>query len=473
VGKVKELKEQLFFKSDHIQKSIGQEAWEEASRFAEGYKTFLSSCKTERECVEYVRAEVKKNGFCEFDFGKENVGYKPGDRFYYINRNKAIVIGTVGQKGLEDGLSILVSHIDSPRIDLKPRPVYEKSELCYFKTHYYGGIKKYQWTALPLAIHGKVIKKNGEELMLKIGELEDEPLFCITDLLPHLADEQMKRPFSKGVMGEELNLLVGSLPYCVDPSEANDSVDLVKLNIFKILNDKYGLVEQDMVTAEISLVPVFKARDVGFDRSLIGAYGQDDRVCAYASLMSHLRLDIPTYTVLTVFADKEETGSEGNTGLDSFFFGSFVEDLASKMGANCRRVLANSCCLSADVNAAFDPSWPDAFEKSNTAMLNHGAVITKYTGSRGKSGTSDAAAEFVHRVTTILDENNVGWQPGMLGKVDTGGGGTVAKYIARLNVDVIDVGVPLLSMHSPYEITSKWDVYMLNRAFEAFLKRSR
>jgi aspartyl aminopeptidase len=464
-----ELKKQLFFNSKHLHDDTADAEWKQVSSFVEGYKTFLSACKTERECVAHIKAEVQKKGFEEFDYNRK---YNPGDKFYYVNRKKAMIIGTIGKQSLESGLNLLVSHIDSPRIDLKPKPLYEKEELAYFKTHYYGGIKKYQWTTIPLALHGKLIKRDGQEVDLMVGEDADDPIFCISDLLPHLASEQMKRPVSRGVLGEELNLVVGSLPFkTADQDEKPDASERVRLNVLKLLNERYGIVEQDFITAELCLVPAGKARDVGFDRSLICAYGQDDRVCAYTALCAHLELKSPTYTTLTVLADKEETGSDGNTGLKSAFLLHFIRDLAEQTGYDYRRALRNSCCLSADVNAAYDPAWPDVFEKNNSSLLNHGVVVTKYTGSGGKFGTADASAEFVYRVTSLFDEKKITWQPGMLGKVDIGGGGTVAKYMANLDMDVVDIGVPVLSMHAPYEITAKLDVFMLKNALLAFASR--
>lgn len=459
------LKDKLLYSQKHIEKIITKDQKNKSQKFSEGYKEFLKICKTERECVEFIKEKTEKLGFKEYELNKK---YKAGDKVYYINKSKAMFVLTIGKKSLAEGLNIVASHIDSPRIDLKAKPLYEDSEIAYFKTNYYGGLRKYQWPTLPLALHGRIMKKDGQELDICIGEKEDDPVFYITDLLPHLADEQAQRPLSRAISGEDLNLIVGSLPYC---EEDIDGANLVKLNIMKILNDKYGIVEKDLINAELSLVPALLPRDVGLDRGLIGAYGQDDRVCAYASLMAHLELKTPNYTTITMFADKEEVGSEGNTGLNSLILEYFVQNLAQQQGANYREVLANSKCLSADVNAAFDPSWAGVFERQNTARVNYGAVVTKYTGSRGKSGTSDASAEFMYEITSLLDKNDVIWQTGMLGKVDTGGGGTVAKYIAKLNVDVVDVGVPVLSMHAPYELTSKLDVFMLNKAFKAFINR--
>ncbi|MEG1996374.1 MAG: aminopeptidase [Oscillospiraceae bacterium] len=433
-----------------------------ADGFCENYKDFLDSAKTEREAVETVLKVAIENGFQKFDYKKK---YLPGDKVYYNNRKKSIILCVVGTQPLELGVNILAAHIDSPRIDLKPRPLYEEAQLGLFKTHYYGGIKKYQWTALPLSLHGVIVKENQECIKVCIGEDECDPVFCVTDLLPHLAGEQMKRTLADGIRGEELNILIGSRSFKDD-----DISEKVKLNLMKILSEKYNITEHDFLSAELEMVPALKARDVGFDRSLIGAYGQDDRVCAYTAFMATLNTSCPNKTVVCVLADKEETGSDGNTGLNSSFLKYFVADLAAPFGVAGRTVLSNSKCLSADVNAAFDPTFPDVAEKKNTAYINYGVVLTKYTGARGKSSTSDASAEYVGEIRTLLNKHDVLWQTGELGKVDQGGGGTVAAYIANLNVDVIDVGVPVLSMHAPYEITSKIDVYMTFRAFDSFIK---
>lgn len=428
--------------------------------YCEDYKKFLDDAKTEREAVITSIALAKKQGFTEYVYGKK---YKAGDKIYYNNRGKSVIFTVMGTEPIENGVNIMAAHIDAPRIDLKARPLFEDTELAYFKTHYYGGIKKYQWTAIPLALHGVIIKANGESVTVTIGENENEPIFCITDLLPHLAQDQMKRPLSEGIKGEELNILIGSYPFRDD-----DASEKVKLAIIKLLNDKYGIVEADLLAAELELVPALKARDIGFDRSMIGAYGQDDRVCSYTALTATFEAKKPKRTLLCVLADKEETGSSGNTGLESAFMKYFIADLAKPYNIDGRRVLSNSKCLSADVNAAHDPTFPDVTERRNTCYLNYGVVITKYTGSRGKGGTSDASAEFVGEVNRILDKHNVLWQTAELGKVDQGGGGTVAQYIANLNVDVIDIGVPVLSMHAPLEVTSKIDVYSTYKAFAAF-----
>ena len=432
----------------------------QVDEFCENYKTFLDIGKTEREVVVMSIGMAKKKGFTEFDYTKK---YNAGDKVYMNNRGAAAIFAVIGTESFDKGVNIMASHIDSPRIDLKGRPLYEEAEMSFFKTHYYGGIKKYQWTAIPLALHGVVVKANGDVVTVCLGEDDSEPVFCITDLLPHLAKDQMQRNAADLIKGEELNVLIGTREFRDDAAS-----EKVKLNIMKLINEKYGFVESDLLTAELTLVPAFKAKDIGFDRSLIGAYGQDDRVCAYTSLMATLECEKPRRTLITVLADKEEVGSDGNTGLNSAYMKYFIADLAKPHGVEGRTVLSNSKCLSADVNAAFDPTFPDVTEKKNVAFVNYGVVVTKYTGSRGKSGTSDANAQFVGEVTRILNGSNVIWQHGELGKVDQGGGGTVAAYVANLNVDVVDIGVPVLSMHSPFEVTSKIDVYSTYKAFTAF-----
>lgn len=431
-----------------------------ASDFCEGYKKFLDAAKTEREAVTEIISVATAKGYTEFDKSKT---YKAGDKVYVNVRNKAAMLCVFGSEDIKNGVNIIASHIDSPRIDLKGRPLYEDSEMGYFKTHYYGGIKKYQWLTIPLALHGVIIKKDGTTVNVSYGEGENDPVFCITDLLPHLAQDQMRQTLGDGIKGEQLNVLIGS--QCFKDDDASEKV---KLNLMKMLNKKYGIVEADFLTAELELVPAYKAKDIGFDRSFVGGYGQDDRVCAYTSLVATLEATAPKRTLVTVFADKEETGSGGNTGLRSQFMEYFIHDIAEVFGANGRHVLSNSKCLSADVNVGFDPNFGDVAEKKNSAYMNYGVVLTKYTGSRGKSGTSDASAEFTGEIARMFDANNIIWQHGELGKVDQGGGGTVAVMIAELDVDVIDVGVPILCMHAPYEISAKLDVYITYKSFVAF-----
>lgn len=446
------------------------EAWSKVNdkkiifSFSDGYIDFLNKCKTERACVSYAAHLAEEHGFKNID---GIAALKKGDKVYKINRGKNIILAVIGSDPIAGGLNITAAHIDSPRIDLKQNPLYDDSGLALFKTHYYGGIKKYQWTAMPLALHGVIIKKNGETVQVRIGEEPNDPVFCVTDLLPHLAGEQMKRPAGEIVRGEDLNILVGSRPF-----RGDEDSESVKLNLLKILNEKYGIVEADFLSAELEAVPAYPVRDVGFDRSMIGGYGHDDRVCAYPALTALLSLEEPNYTAVTLLADKEETGSEGNTGTDSEFFRYFIADLAAAFDAEPRHVLSESMCLSADVNVAFDPIYPDTVERRNCAALNRGVVLTKYTGARGKSGTSDASAELMGRFRRIMDAAEVSWQIGELGKVDIGGGGTVAKYIAALNVDTVDLGVPVLSMHAPFEVVSKLDVYQAHKAFSALLNRA-
>ena len=460
--KASELKEQLFMKKKNCGQVMSDEEIKACDEFCEDYKRFLSVAKTERRAVDEAKRMCIEAGFLPFEKGKQ---YKAGDKVYYVNRGKAIILATYGKEPIEKGIKLNAAHIDSPRLDLKQVPLYEDAELALFKTHYYGGIKKYQWTVIPLALHGVVIRKDGTSVDVCIGEKDDEPVFCVTDLLPHLGQEQMKRTLAEGIKGEELNILVGSRPFKDDKES-----ECVKLNILRILNEKYGIVEEDFLSAELEAVPAGKARDVGFDRSLIGSYGHDDRVCAYTALKAALECECPNKTAVTILTDKEETGSDGNTGLLSAYLKYFIADMAEPFGVNARTVLSNSECLSADVNSAFDPTFPDVMERNNCSYVNRGVVVTKFTGARGKSGTSDASAEYVGRIRKLLDDNNVVWQIGELGKVDLGGGGTVAAYIANLDVDTIDVGVPVLSMHAPFEVVGKADVYMAYRAFKVFIE---
>lgn len=458
----KQLKEQLFFEPKNGALWMNPEEMKEVFDFCTPYKAFLDEAKTEREAVKTAVHLLEEKGFVPFESGKK---YVAGDKVYQINRGKSLIAAIIGSDPIENGVHIAAAHIDSPRLDLKPRPVYEEGELALFKTHYYGGIKKYQWTAIPLALHGVIVKKDGTSVEVRVGEKEEDPVFCVTDLLPHLATDQMKRTLADGVRGEELNVLIGSLPFCDD-----EVSEKVKLNFLQILFEQYGVTEADFLSAELEVVPAFRAKDLGFDRSMVGAYGHDDRVCAYTALQATLNTQNPKKTSVLVLADKEETGSDGNTGLKSAFLRYFIADLAQPYGVEGRTVLSHSECLSADVNAAFDPTFSDVTERKNTAYFNYGVVITKYTGARGKSGTSDASAEFMGKVRGLLDQKGVIWQTGELGKVDQGGGGTVAAYIANLNVDVVDLGVPVLSMHAPFEIVSKIDVFMAYRAFYEFFQ---
>ncbi len=457
----KKLQDELFSKKKNAVLIMDEDDIKKCDKFNEDYKKYLDSSKTEREAVITAIELAKASGFSEYIPGKL---LNAGDKVYYNNRNKAVILVVIGTESIDKGVRIAAAHIDSPRLDLKQCPLYEDSEMALFKTHYYGGIKKYQWTAIPLALHGVIVKSDNSVVNVNIGEDENDPVFCVTDLLPHLSTEQMKRNAPDIIKGEELNILIGSRPFRDD-----EISEKVKLNIMQILNEKYGIIEKDFLSAELEAVPAFKARDIGFDRSMIGSYGHDDRVCAYTALQATLKCKSPTKTVVTVLTDKEETGSDGNTGLRSSYLKYFIADLAKPYNVDGWTVLSNSECLSADVNAAFDPTFPDVLEKNNAAFINHGVAVTKYTGSRGKAGTSDASAEFFGRIRNLLDKKGVIWQTGELGKVDMGGGGTVAAYIANLNVDVIDVGVPVLSMHAPFEIVSKIDVFMAYKAFSAFL----
>ena len=438
----KELAKELLNDRTHGAAKVGAKELEKAGKFCEGYKGFMDAAKTEREAVSWAVKAAEDAGFVPFDPKK---AYKAGDKVYYNNRGKAMCLAVIGKKGAKEGVRIAAAHVDNPRIDLKPIPLYESNELAMMKTHYYGGIKKYQWTAIPLALHGKIIRKDGQEITVRVGEKEGEPQFTITDLLPHLAKDQVSKRLGEAFTGEDLNVLVGSLP----------------------LEDAEG---EQLISAELSFVPAFKAVDIGFDRSMVGAYGHDDRVCAYPILEAIFKCKTPEYTCISVLADKEEIGSVGNTGLASEFLNYFVADLAAAEGLEARHVYTKSTCLSADVTAAYDPTYASAYEAGNSCYLNRGVGVAKYTGSRGKGGSNDANAEFVAQVRKIFDDNNVLWQIGELGKVDQGGGGTVALDISRMNADVIDVGVPVLSMHAPFEVVSKLDVYMAYKAFKAYFE---
>lgn len=458
---IKNLKEKLFLNRKNG-RFASEEILLEADNYCQGYKKFLDNAKTEREAVKVAISLAEKKGFVPFEYGKE---YKMGDKVYFNNHGKAIAFAVIGKEGVENGVNITAAHIDSPRLDLKPNPLYEDSELALFKTHYYGGIRKYQWTAIPLSLHGVFVLRDGKTVEVSLGENEDEPKFVINDLLPHLAQEQNKRTLAEGIKGEELNVLVGSHPF-----KSDEGSELVKLNILKILNEKYGISEADFCSAELEMVPATKAFDIGFDRSLIGGYGQDDRVCAYPALTAILEVENPQKTAVAILADKEEVGSAGNTGLESDFLRFVIMDIAKMQNQDYTVALRNSKCLSADVNAGLDPTFQDVLDRRNASFLNYGVVVTKYTGARGKSGTSDASAEYVAYVRNMLDKAEIAWQTGELGRVDLGGGGTVAQFIANMGIDVIDLGVPVLSMHAPIETTAKFDVYMCYKAMYEFMK---
>ncbi len=457
----KELQKSLTWEFPHIAKEAPAQT-EEAAEYCEGYKAFLNKAKTEREFVTEAVKILTENGYTPYEIGKK---YQAGDKVYLVNRKKALIMTTFGEKSLEEGIRLNIAHIDSPRLDLKPNPLFEKTDIAYLKTHYYGGIRKYQWATIPLSMHGVVIKKDGEAVNICIGEEEGDPVFCVTDLLPHLAAEQNERKLKDGIKGEELNVIIGSVPYADEEIK-----EPVKLLVLKLLNDRYGMTEKDFIRAEIELVPAVKAVDVGLDRSLVGAYGQDDKVCGYTALTAEIATKLPTYTTVTVLADKEEIGSVGNTGLDSDFSLHYIEYLAEAEGVNVKTVLRNSICLSSDVNAAYDPTFASVYEERNSCYINKGCVLTKYTGARGKSGSNDASAETMAKIVEIMDAEGVYWQTGELGAVDVGGGGTVACYVAKMNVDVVDLGVPILAMHSPFELASKLDIYNTYKAFKAFYK---
>ncbi len=426
--------------------------------YCEAYKAFMNKAKTERECAREGVRLAEERGFKPYVPG---MALSPGDRVYHSNRGKMLLLAVIGQKSLAEGLQMVAAHIDSPRLDLKPSPLYEDGELAYLKTHYYGGIRKYQWVTIPLELHGVVVMKDGAVIPVVIGE-GDEPKLYISDLLPHLAQEQNKKSLADGIAGEQLNLLFASEPL------EGEGQERVKLAAMKLLYEKYGFTEDDFISAELEAVPAFRATDIGFDRSMIGAYAQDDRACAYAALKALLDLEgVPSKTAVCVLADKEEIGSTGVTGMMTKDFDKFLEDLCETEGVSLRSCLEKSFCLSADVSMAFDPNFPDVYDRRNSAYLNYGVGLAKYTGSRGKGGASDASAETVAYVRRIFDENGVLWQMCELGKVDAGGGGTVACYMADRNIDTLDAGVPLLSMHAPFEVSAKLDCYMTYKAMRA------
>ncbi len=461
-----ELKEKLFNKKDNGWDSLDSNQKEEVFDLSKKYMDFLNVAKTEREFIKHARKLANENGYkdiMEFDT------LKPGDKIYFVNREKSMYLAIIGEKSIEEGLHIIGSHVDSPRLDLKPNPLYEDTGLAYFKTHYYGGIKKYQWTTIPLSIHGVIVKANGEKIEVNIGEDEEDPIFTITDLLPHLAQEQMEKKLKNGVDGEDLNLLIGSIPY-----SSSKISEKVKLNILNILNQKYGITEADLTSSEIELVPAFKARSLGFDGSMVAAYGQDDKVCAYTSLHAMMELENVKNTAVCILSDKEEIGSMGNTGMESHMFDFFISEILNKLGVNRPNLLDKVFCfskmLSSDVDAGFDPIYASVSDKHNAGFLGKGISLNKYTGARGKSGASDANAEYVAWVRNILERNDIKYQIAELGKVDIGGGGTIAYIIANKGADVIDCGVPVLSMHAPYEVTSKYDIYSAYKTYKAFWK---
>lgn len=464
-----DLQERLCYKNENAFPKQTDKQKAEIFDFCEDYRKFITAAKTEREFCEASVRELEKAGFVLLESKKS---LKAGDKVYTVNRGKGVMAVVIGSEDITGGVNIVGAHIDSPRLDLKPNPLYEDGGMAFFKTHYYGGIKKYQWTAMPLAIHGVAALADGTQIKIVIGEDADDPVFCISDLLPHLAVAQMSKKLSEAIPGENLNVLVGNIG-CDDP----DIKEGVKFAVLKLLNEKYDIVEEDLLSSEIEVVPAFGARDIGLDRSVIGGYGQDDRVCAYTALRAVMEMKKPAHTSVCLLVDKEEVGSMGATGMQSRHF----ENVMAKICSLCkedynditlRETLSNSTCLSADVGTAFDPNYPEVSEKKNSAVFGGGLVLTKYTGSRGKGGASDACAELVAKIRRIFNDNDVKWQMGELGKVDCGGGGTIAQFVANLDIDVIDAGVPLLSMHSPFELASKLDVFMAYKGYREFYKNN-
>ena len=455
------MEKELLYKQKSAYEIISDDEVKKAYDYCEDYKKYLNASMTERLAVKTAINLAEKAGFREFQPGKE---YKAGDKIYKNIRKKALILAVIGKMPIEAGLNIAGAHVDAPRLDLKQVPMYEDSEIAFFKTHYYGGIRKYQWVALPLALHGVVALMDGSTVDVSIGDEENDPIFVITDLLPHLAADQNKKTLGEGITGEALNIVIGSAP------DKEAEKDKVKYNILKILNEKYGITEEDFLSAELEAVPALKAKDVGFDRSMIGAYGHDDRVCAYAELRAIMECQAPEKTAICILADKEEIGSEGVSGMQSQAFESFVSELCKIQGADMYRCFENSFCISADVLNAFDPTYPEVSEKRNNAKINYGLGVCKFTGARGKSGSNDASAEVIGKIRRMFKEDGVVWQLGELGKVDQGGGGTIAKFMANRNIDTIDAGVPVLSMHAPYELVSKLDCYMTYKGMAALYK---
>ena len=458
-------KDQLFYHKKNVYEECDFEKKTDIFAYAQGYMHFLDAAKTEREAVCESIAMLQKAGYREYKFGDR---LSHGDKIYYNNCNKSLIACSIGRGNLqEDGIRIVAAHIDSPRLDLKQNPLYEDAGMGFFKTHYYGGIKKYQWTAIPLSLHGIVIRADGTEFLVKIGEDENDPVFYINDLLPHLGAEQGSKTLSSAITGEGLNILVGGLPF------EDCAVDeKIKLGVLNYLYEKYGMTEGDFLSAELCVVPAFRARDIGFDRAFIGAYGHDDRVCAYPALTALIEKKVEDHTVMVILADKEETGSNGNTGMQSCLLSDMIDEISHAFDCSSARVRSASLCLSADVNAAYDPNFAEVYERRNSAMISCGTTMSKYTGSRGKSGTNDASAETVARIARMLNARGVLWQTSELGKVDQGGGGTVAMFISQMNIKTVDLGVPVISMHAPYEAISKADLYMMKEAMLAFYEES-
>ena len=455
---MEELRNALLNKSQNGYETLTAQQRSEMESYCKRYAAFIDTCKMEREATAWTIAAAQANGFTEMVPGKV---VKPGDKVYFNNRGKSIILAVIGSESLSEGVNICAAHVDSPRLDLKPNPIYEDSEIAYGKTHYYGGVKKYQWATIPLAIHGVIYRADGNVMSVTIGEDDTDPVFYISDLLIHLSADQMQKTAAKVIEGEQLNVILGSEPLVGEGS------DLVKLHILKLLNEKYGITETDFLSAELCVVPAGKCREVGLDRSLLGAYGHDDRVCAFAEIDSIFSIGTPKHTAVCILADKEEIGSVGVTGMRSDAFEYFMEMLCNGQGVSLRQCFASSFCLSADVSNAFDPNFPEVSDRRNNSRLNYGVAILKYTGSRGKSGASDASAEAMGHVRTTLDKAGVKWQIATLGKVDQGGGGTVAAHMAVRNIVTVDAGVPVLSMHAPLELVSKLDCYMTMLACKA------
>ena len=464
----KELFDSLSYERKNAYLEMKDEEKNEMQLLCEDYRKFLDNGKTERECVKEAIKYAEKSGFVPLESVKK---LKAGDKVYKINRNKNIFMAVIGSDDIRNGINIAGAHIDSPRLDLKQNPLYESTDMALLKTHYYGGIKKYQWMTIPLAIHGVIYNADGEKTEICIGEKEDEPVFVITDLLPHLAKDQMAKKMTEGIEAENMNILIGGMP-----TESEDIKEKVKFTVLKLLNERYNITEKSFISAEIEIVPAQKARNVGLDESFVGAYGQDDRVCAYTTLRGIIDAPLPKRTAVAILVDKEEIGSMGNTGAKSAFMTMAIAEIIEKVTGNCsvtdfNKVIENSACMSSDVSAAVDPNYLNVSEAKNSAYAGYGVTIVKYTGARGKYDSSDANAEFVYEMGKIMDENGVIWQTGELGKVDQGGGGTIAQYVANLNMDVIDCGVPVLSMHAPFEVVAKSDIYMAYKAYKAFYTR--
>ena len=453
-----ELREALMMSPKNGYTLMTPEQRQEMNDYASRYMAFMNACKTEREATTWAAQEAEKRGFQPFTAG---MSVKPGDKIYYNNRNKSILLAVIGQESLAKGANICAAHADSPRLDLKPNPLYEEAEIAYFKTHYYGGVKKYQWPIHPLAIHGVVYRKDGSVITVTVGEEESDPVLMVSDLLIHLSSEQMQKTLAKGITAEQLNIILGT-----EPLEGEGS-DLVKLNVLKFLNEKYGMIEEDFLSAELTMVPAGKTREVGLDRSLIMAYGHDDRSCVFAELDAIFAIENPTRTAVCVLADREEIGSIGISGMQSHVFEHFMGHLCDAQGVKLEDCFAASFCLSVDVSNAFDPTFAEVCDKRNNSYLNHGVAIMKYTGGGGKSRASDASAEAMGHVRSTLDKAGVLWQIATLGKVDVGGGGTVAAFMANRNIVTVDAGVPVLNMHAPWELAAKLDCYMCMKACKA------